>query len=342
MHIQFHDPYYLWLLLGIPILAFLKCKKGTCSAILFSSTSIAEKIFSFQKSKSAYFLPGLRLLSLSLLVMALARPQLGKGQSFTESSGIDIVLALDISSSMLALDFSTKNTVQTRLDVAKSVLEEFISKRTNDRIGIIAFAGQPYLVSPLTLNNEWLTLNLNRLAVGLVPDGTAIGNAIASGVNRLKDLKAKSRVIILLTDGENNSGNVTPIAAAEIAKAFETKVYTIVAGRKGFVPAFYIDQVTGKIAKNRFGQPSVIRFYSQADVETLEKISQITYAKSYQANNLEELTNIYNEINALEKTKIKIKNFAKYDEIYFYFLYLALLCLITENILNNTRYRKLP
>lgn len=342
MNLEFHDPLYLWLLLLVPLIGFLKGRPGNNSAaVLFSSTAIAKKVAQLKRSKGGRFLLGLRLVALCALILALARPQLGKGISYTEASGIDIVLALDFSSSMLALDLATKDNLITRIEISKIVMKEFIKGRPNDRIGLIAFAGSPYLVSPLTLNHDWLLTNLQRLEVGLVQDGTAIGDAIAMSVNRLKDLPSKSRVIILLTDGKNNAGQLTPQNAAEIAAAFDTKVYTILAGKGGIVPTFFLDQ-NRKIAKDPYGNPVIVNANFPVDEKTLLEIAEITGAKSYQATNLEELSDIYKEINKLEATQVKLKTYAHYKEAFMFPLILGLLALGLETLLANTRFRKLP
>lgn len=341
MILEFQDPEFLWLLLTIPLIAILRGRSGQGAAILFSSTAIAKKVASKKRSKAGGLLVALRLFALTFLIIALARPQLGKDESFTKASGIDIVLTVDLSSSMLALDFANKNNLVTRLDVAKTVIEDFIKERPHDRIGLIAFGGNPYLVSPQTLNHNWLNTNLERLEVGLVEDGTAIGDAIAMSVNRLKDLESKSRVIILLTDGANNSGRISPIAAAEAAAAFNTKVYTIAAGKGGVVPAFFTDQ-SGQVIRDRYGQPQIGQANFPVDHETLIEIAEITGAESYKAANIKELTDIYEEINKLEKTEVELKQFALYQEAFMYPLLLGLCFLGFERFLSNTRFRRLP
>ena len=264
------------------------------------------------KSRPGLFRFLLTLLSLALLIAAFARPRIGTGYSEREESGIDIVLAVDTSGSMAGLDFtSDANAPITRLDAVKKVIEDFIKKRPNDRIGMVAFAVNPFLVSPMTLNHDWLLQNLDRLDIGVIdPNRTAIGSAIGMSVNRLRDLKnAKSRVIILLTDGENNAGKISPIAAAEAAASYNAKVYTIAAGRSGIVPAARLDQ-NQNVIRNRAGNPVYGGdMQSNVDEETLKKISEITGAKFYRAKNLKQLEQIYDEIDSLEKTKVKLRNF---------------------------------
>lgn len=342
MNLEFHDPLYLWLLLVIPIIGVLKGRPGKeAPSILFSSTVIARKVSRLKRSRGGRLLLMLRLFALSALIIALARPQLTDSVSHIEASGIDIVLALDLSSSMLGLDLATNYNLVTRIDVSKAVMKEFIKDRPNDRIGLVAFAGSPYLVSPLTLNHDWLLTNLDRLEVGLVQDGTAIGDAIAMSVNRLKDLPSKSRVIVLLTDGDNNAGQLSPLNAAEIAAAFDSKVYTIAVGRGGVIPTLALD-ATGKIAKDQFGKPVIMSANFSVDEKTLVEISEITGAKSYQATNPDELSDIYREINRLEKTDVKLKSYSNYKEAFMFPLIFGLFIIGIERLLANTRFRRLP
>lgn len=342
MNFEFHNPYFLWLLLLIPLIAFLKGRPGRKSAsILFSNTAIAHKVSKLKRSSNKKFLFSLQLLILVCLITAFARPQFVNDESYTEASGIDIVLALDISSSMLALDLSTQNNLTTRLDVSKKVLEEFIKDRPNDRMGLVAFARNAYLVSPLTLNHDWLQTNLKRLKSGLGSDGTAIGDAIGMSVNRLKDLPSKSRVIILLTDGENNVGQIPPLTAAELASNFDAKIYTISVGKGGLVPTLLLNE-KGEIALDRYGRPIVRQADFPVDDITLAKIAEITDGKNYKATNLNELKNIYQEINRLETTDVKLHAHLHYQEAFMYPLYLALLFLLIEKILTTTRFRRLP
>lgn len=342
MNFEFHNPHYLWLLLLIPLIAFLKGRPGRKAAsLLFSNTSIAHKVSKLKRSRNKKFLFTLELITLATLIIAFARPQFIKGESYTEASGIDIVLALDISDSMLALDLATHSNLSTRLDISKKVLDEFIKGRPNDRMGLIAFSGNAYLVSPLTLNHDWLQTNLKRLKVGLGTPGTAIGDAIAMSVNRLKDLPSKSRIIILLTDGENTTGQIPPLTAAEIASTMNTKIYTIAVGKGGIVPTLLLNK-KGEIDLDRYGRPNIYQFDIPIDEETLTKIAELTGGKSYKATNLHELSDIYKEINRLETTHVKLKSHTSYQEAFMFPLYLALFLILIEKILTTTRFRRLP
>ena len=233
---SFANPWLLGLLLTIPLLAYLKGRFGGTAGVLFSTTVTLLKIGQRRRSKAGAILAGLVYLSLGLFVIALARPQLGRVVTRVQATGVDIMLALDVSRSMLAEDFTIGNTRANRIEAVKRVTEQFIRERPNDRIGIVAFAGRPYLVSPLTLDHDWLIQNLDRLRIGLVEDGTAVGSAIVSAANRLKDKEAKTKLIVLLTDGDNNAGKVMPLTAAEAAKTLGIRIYTIGAGTEGEAP----------------------------------------------------------------------------------------------------------
>ncbi len=342
---DFNNPELLWLLLLLPLMAFLKGRTGKNGTLVFSSVAIAAAVSRKNRSRAGGVLLFLRLLTVALIILGLARPRLGRGYSEREQSGIDIVLAVDVSGSMSALDLSkSREELLTRLDAVKSVLDDFIKNRPNDRIGMIAFGANPFIVSPLTLNHDWLTQNIDRLEIGLIDGGrTAIGSAVAASVNRLRDLKdSKSRIIILLTDGENNSGKISPIAAAEAAAGFDTKIYTIAAGREGMVPYAPTDR-TGRVMRDRSGRPIVGGTApSQIDESTLKKISEITGGRFYRASDYRGLRSIYEQIDSLEKTPVKVRNFTEYEELFWYPVSAALALLFLERLLAHTRYRILP
>ncbi|MBO6101658.1 MAG: VWA domain-containing protein, partial [Opitutales bacterium] len=227
---DFANPGLLWLLAAIPFLALLKGRAGSSGTLVFSSVAIAKSVSRKNKSRAGAVLTTLRMLALALLIAALARPRMGKGFSEREESGIDIVLAIDVSNSMSALDLSTSTKIQTRLDAVKSVVQDCIKNRPHDRIGMVVFGVNTFLVSPVTLSHDWLNQNIERVELGLIDGrGTAIGKAILSAANHMRALKdAKSRVVILLSDGESNTG-ISPVAAAEAAASFDIKIYTIAA-----------------------------------------------------------------------------------------------------------------
>ncbi|NOR24103.1 MAG: VWA domain-containing protein [Desulforhopalus sp.] len=318
---RFLHPELLWLLTLLPLLAFLYGRAGGAPALLFSTTSLASSLAGARKTRpgTLHFL--LRLVVLFLLILALARPQLGSSTTEIEASGIDILLAVDVSGSMEAMDFTLGGRPANRLEVVKKVVDEFIEQRPNDRIGLLAFAGRPYLVSPLTLDHSWLRKRLESLQIGMVEDGTAIGSAIGSGTNRLRDRKSKSRILILLTDGMNNAGRIPPLIAAEAAETLNIKVYTIGAGTRGEAPMPVSDT---------FGRRRIIRVQVDIDEETLTQVAEKTGAIYFRATDTASLSKIYDEINKMETTTRTIKKFESYRELFLFFVLGALILLSLE------------
>lgn len=318
---RFLHPEFLWLLSLLPILAMLRGRRTVAPALVFSSTSIAASLAEGRRVGPGRLLVALRLLTLALLIFGFARPQLGNTTTEIEASGIDILLAVDVSGSMEALDFSLEGKAANRLDVVKSVMQTFIDERPNDRIGLLAFAGRPYMVSPLTLDHDWLLKRLGSLEVGMVEDGTAIGSAIGSGLNRLRDRDAKSRILILLTDGMNNAGTVPPLVAAEAAETFGIKVYTIGAGTRGEAPMPVTDS---------FGRKRLLRVKVDIDDVTLSKVAEMTGGQYFRATDTASLEKVYAEINAMETTTRNIKKFENYRELFPWFVLSGLLFLGLE------------
>lgn len=269
----------------------------------------------------------LRVLVISLLILILARPQSTNRWQEEKTEGIDIMLALDISSSMLARDFTPD-----RLEASKEVAMKFISGRTNDRLGLVVFAGESFTQCPLTTDHAVLMNLFNDIKSGMIDDGTAIGEGLAIAIQRLKDSKAKSKVIILLTDGENNRGAIDPLTAAEIAATFNVKVYTIGVGTIGMAP-YPVNTPFGLKYQN---------MKVNIDEEVLTEIAKLTGGKYYRATDKDKLMRIYEEIDLLEKTKIEVKKFSKKEEKYEPFALLAALLLITEYLLRNTILRRIP
>jgi len=329
-----HDPLFL-ILIPVVILFFLynRKKQDSVSAFKFSSGELVGRLKNSFKLKLSQNLIYLKFLAVALLIFALARPQTPVADSKIQSEGIDIVLALDCSTSMLAEDFKLGGQRQSRIEVIKNVVKDFIMGRKNDRIAIVAFASRAYTVCPLTLDYGWLLDNLERVKTGLVEDGTAIGSGIATSLNRLKDSKAKSKVVILLTDGRNNMGKISPLTAAEAAKALKIKVYTIGAGAKGMAP-YPVKDFFG----NTVYQPMEI----DIDEDTLIKIADTTEAKYFRATDTESLRKIYKEIDAFEKTTIEDKGYLEYNELFSVFLILAVSILLLDIVLSNTILRKIP
>ncbi len=330
---HFDQPEVLWLLALLPLLAFLRGRRGEATAIRYSSAQTAKAIAGARKSRAGKWLGTLRILALGALVVALAQPQIVHGTSEVDASGIDIILAVDVSGSMEALDFTINNEPANRVEVVKQVVSRFIEERPDDRIGLVAFAGRPYIVSPLTLDHQWLQKRLQTIHPGMVEDGTAIGSALGSSVNRLRDQKAKSRIVILLTDGMNNAGKILPTTAAEAAETFGIKIYTIGAGSRGEVPVPITDQ---------FGNRKIVRAKVDIDEKTLKHVAQMTGAQYYRATDTDSLEKIYNDINKLETTTRKIKKFEHRNEMFLWAALGALLLMGIELTLNQTRFRRLP
>ncbi|MEM7790963.1 MAG: VWA domain-containing protein [Verrucomicrobiota bacterium] len=342
---QFQDPVFLALLALIPLLAWWVGRTGPEASVRFSSADLVKTVCRERQSRAGRFMLGLRLLGLSALIIALARPQLGKSNDSSDAEGIDIVVTLDLSGSMKALDLSTSKRLMTRLDAAKKVVREFIDKRPFDRIGLVAFAADAYVVSPLTLNHDWLKRNLDRLELGEIDgSGTAIGTALGASVNRLRDHKSRSRIVILLTDGENNSGVLQPLGAAEAAKSYGVKVYTIATGRQGQVPVPVMNR-NGTVMRDTDGQPVMnrrnyeISSYNESD---LREIAKLTDGRFYKATEAGDLEKIYDEIDELEKTVVELRSYASFTELFFYPALLGLALIGLEQTLANTRYRRLP
>lgn len=330
---RFLHPELLWLLTLLPLLALWHGREGQASSIQYSSAELVRAVGRSRRSRAGRWLGALRLPALALLIIALARPQFGRGTTEIRASGIDIVLALDVSGSMEALDFKMGGQSVNRLDVVKSVVSKFIEERPNDRLALIAFAGRPYLVSPLTLDHQWLLQNLERIRLGTVEDGTAIGSAIATSVNRLRDQPAKSKIVILLTDGMNNAGKVAPETAADAARAMGIKVYTIGVGVRGNAPM---------PARDQFGNRRMVLAKVDIDETTLKKVADITEAQFYRATDTDSLREIYSQIDKLEKSEATLKKYEQYNELCAWFLLPGLMLLGGEFLLGNTRYRRLP
>ncbi|MDR0740743.1 MAG: VWA domain-containing protein [Puniceicoccales bacterium] len=340
---EFHSKEFLWLLLLLPVVAHI-CKRYKKRATLsFSHTETLKKAAESHRSNSKRILNFLRYSALTLLIFALARPQLIHRFTESNSSGVDIMLAVDISSSMMGLDFQERNEqkLTTRLDIAKQVTDEFIRNRPNDRIGMCAFAGDAYLVSPVTMNHDWLEENLKRLHVGLVEDGTAIGNAIAMCANRLKNSESKTKLIVLLTDGGNTAGNIAPLIATETATALNIKIYTIGIGKKGIIPFAYPDE-QGNIIVDPFGRPLIVQGQADIDETLLEAIAQKTEGQFFRAENRKQLSDIYTTIDQLEKTEVKVKQFATAEDFFIWLIGCALLFLLLECFLRHSKFQKIP
>ncbi|HEY3914635.1 MAG TPA: VWA domain-containing protein [Verrucomicrobiae bacterium] len=325
-------PYVLLLWLLLPVLAWLKGRTGQRNAaFVYSSVDLVRPVTGLKRSRPGAILANLRWLALALFIFALAEPRLVKGESHVKASGIDIVVAIDLSGSMRSLDFGPD---LSRIKLAKQVLSKFIDNRPDDRIGLVAFAKQAYIAAPLTLDHDYLQENLDRLDIGKIDESaTAIGDALMAAINRLKDLKDKSRIVILMTDGQNNSGKIPPLTAAEVAKAVGVKVYTIGIGIHGQAPYPYIDQ---------FGQPRTRPIDVDIDEDTLTKIAQETGGKYYRADSAQAMRDIYADIDRLERTVVEVKKYQHYDELFGDVAVAGLALLALEMVLAHTVWRKLP
>ena len=332
--IRFLQPEWLWLLALLPLVMIWRGRRGPVAAIEFSDVGLAREVTRRSRARIGGWVWLLPLLAAALMIVGLARPQRGNSRTEVTANGIDIVLGLDVSGSMQALDFLVDGHRVNRIEVVKSVVSKFIEERPNDRIGLIAFAAAPYLVSPLTLDHDWLQQNLERVSTAVGnDDGTAIGSAIAAGVNRLRKTNAKSKVMILLTDGMNNTGKISPLAAAEAAKALGVKIYTIGVGVRGMAPIPMKDQA---------GNTRLVMDRVDVDEKTLQAVAGQTGGTFYRATDTDSLHKIYEQINRLEKTALTVQKFEHYDELYSWALIPCIAFLGLGLGLQHTRFRRLP
>ena len=331
--LTFRYPIALLLILLIPIIVGILLRKRSDPAFTFPSRDLVEGLKSTFRTRFNRAPIFLRAAAILFLILAFARPQSVLEGTKTISEGVDMVLALDTSTSMLAEDFTIRGSRINRFDLVREVVKEFIQKRKDDRIGMVAFAARAYTVCPLTTDYAWLNENLDRVNIGMIEDGTAIGSALASSSNRLRTSKTKSKIIILLTDGANNAGTISPIMAAEAAKALGIKIYTICVGRKGLSPYPFRDQYGRKFYQN---------IPIEIDEEVLKRIAAITGGKYYLASDSETLRRIYDDINKLEKSTIEHFGYKEYSELFYYFLIPGLILILLEILLANTIFMKVP
>jgi Ca-activated chloride channel family protein len=331
----FAHPYFLLLLALLPVLAWLKGKHGRPPAFVYSSVQLVRPILNVTRTRAGGFLAAMRWLTLVLFILALAQPRLTRSETQIKASGIDIAAVLDMSGSMASEDFEVAHGRLSRLAMAKEVLKKFIAKRPSDRIGLVVFATQAYIACPLTLDHEFLLQNIERLELGDIDDrSTAIGSALSTGINRLRELKSKSKIVILMTDGQNNAGKIAPLTAAEAAKALKVKVYTIGVGMRGMAPMPVYDRFHRKIGS----RPEPV----DIDEDTLQEIARTTGGKYYRADNAQKFQAIYAEIDQLEKTEADVKKFAQHKELFAWMITPGLGLLLLETLLRHTRLRRLP
>ncbi|MCG3153533.1 MAG: hypothetical protein DKINENOH_00123 [bacterium] len=329
--LTFAHPEFLFLLLLLPLLAWwhVRSYQRRTATLRYSNLDLMKSLPQRSRYSSRHLLFGLRWLAIGLVIVALARPQSGQTEEEITTEGIDIVLALDVSSSMLAEDFRPKN----RIEAAKLVAEQFITGRSSDRIGMVVFAARSFTQCPLTLDYGILINFLKKVDVGLIDDGTAIGLGMATAVDRLRNSKAKSKVVILLTDGINNAGEIDPLTAARLAQAFNIRFYTIGVGTRGQALYPVQDPIFGK----RYVPMPV-----EIDEAMLTKIAELTKGKYFRATDRQSLEKIFAEIDQLEKTKVEVKQFTRYRELFVHWLALALGLVFIEVVLAGTVFRKIP
>ena len=327
--ISFKNPEFFYLLLLLlPMIAwYIWRQKKLGASLQFSSDMGFARIPKSWKYYLRHSVLVLQMLSLSLLIVALARPQSSNSWSNVTTKGIDIVIALDISSSMLAMDFQPN-----RIEAAKDVATQFISGRTNDRIGLVIFSGESFTQCPLTTDRATVINMFRGIESGMIEDGTAIGNGLATAVSRLKDSDATSKVVILLTDGENNRGEIAPVTAAELAKTFGIRVYTVGVGTMGMAP-YPIQTPFGVQVRD---------MEVKIDEATLQKIASTTDGKYFRATNNNKLAEIYQEIDKLEKSKIDVKEYSKKQEEYLKYALVGALLLMMAMFLKTTIFRNIP
>ena len=327
---RFEDPWLLLTLVLIPILIIRE--RSIANTIDYSSLSSLKAVNQYHYKVLALTPTILKFIAITLFIIAFARPQEGSKRTEILSQGVDIILAIDTSGSMQALDFKKNDDQVTRLSVVKDVITEFVKHREMDRMGMVVFGANAFTQCPLTLDQSILLSFIDKLKIGMAGDATAIGSAIGISSKRLKDLKSKSKIIILLTDGRNNSGAISPIQAAEIAKSLGIKIYTIGVGKRGKAP-FLVDSIFGKRL-----------IYQDVDIDekVLNKISKMTEGKYFRATDLKSLKNIYKQIDLLEKSEVKILDHSKYKELFHYFLIPGLFLLLIEIICSNSFLRRLP
>lgn len=323
-----HIEYLFLLLLLIPYIIWYIMKRHHNEASLqIADTSVYATAPKSYKNYLLHVPFALRIITLALIILVLARPQTTNSWQSSEIEGIDIMLAIDVSTSMLAEDLKPN-----RLEAAKEVAAEFVNGRPNDNIGITLFAGESFTQCPLTVDHAVLLNFIHGTRCGLIEDGTAVGMGIANAVSRLKESKAKSKVVILLTDGTNNRGDISPLTAAEIAKSFGIRVYTIGVGTNGEAPYPY--PVGGTV--------QYVNMKVEIDEKTLAQIASTTEGNYFRATSNSKLREVYEEIDKLEKTKLNVKEFSKREEAYRGFAWIAFLTFLLELLLRNTILRRIP
>jgi Ca-activated chloride channel family protein len=338
--IHFDHPAALWLLLPLALVALWLGRPGGAGAVAYSHADLVRSIARLRRTSWGRFVPALRWLGAALLVVALARPTLERKNVQVQASGVDIMLAVDVSGSMQARDMATRSgsaattsVALSRLDAAKEVVGQFVDARPNDRIGLVAFAGEPYLASPLTLDHDALLQDLARIDTSQLSDGTAIGSAIAAATRRLDAQAARSKILILLTDGQSNTGKVQPTVAALAAKALGVKIYAIGVGSTGDALVPVTDEQ---------GQQHLVPAKVDVDEASLRQIAEETGGKFYRATDTQSLRDVYAAIDSFEKTTRTVTTVTEHDERFAWFALPGLALILGGLGLSATRFRRVP
>ena len=330
---QFANPWWLAALVLLPLLLLLRGRAGQRRGVAFGSLHLLAPLV--RRSRLRHLSPRLLLLvpAFVLAVIAMARPQVLETESRREFSGVEIIVAMDVSRSMTAVDFELDGKEVDRLTAARAVCKEFIQSRPNDRIGAVAFAGRPYPISVPTMNHDWVQQSIDRVQIGMVEDGTAIGSAIAAASSRIDKQKSKSKIIVLITDGKNNGGQLDPVDAARQAAALGIRIYTITVGRTGesFIRI-----------PNEFGGEQLARIVNEFDPVTMKKISDLTGGLSYQAEGTGSLRDAFAAIDDLEKTTLASQTRVHRKDVFWWFLLPATLLAMVELFLPTREERALP
>jgi Ca-activated chloride channel family protein len=330
---RFASWYFLLLLAVVPAAILFKKRRQLHPVMGLPALSAVHSIRRSAFLKLHWIMPVLKYTALGLAIAAMARPQWGTRQVSVLTEGVNLVLAVDISESMAALDFKQGGKIVNRLEAVKTVINEFISKRSGDRIGLVVFGTHAYTQMPLTRDYNTISAVLERLKIGAAGKSTAVGDAIGISLKRLEDIKSKSNIIILLTDGQSNTGELSPQTATEIAVQKGVKIYTVGVGSKGKAPFLIQHPLLGE---------RYIYQHVDFDEDTLKFISKETNGIYFRAKDSKSLQKIYDTIDELEKTKVKVKTFAEYRELYIYLLAPSFLLLVIWVILSNTRFLRVP
>ncbi len=327
------DPFVLALLALVLWLLPWRRRRMRDPAVRYPSLAVLRAVAPAGAARRRAALALLRAVALGLIVVALARPQLGTAETKIHREGVDVVLAVDVSGSMLAEDFTVGTNRANRLDAVKAVVRDFVEARPQDRIGLVLFAARPYTQTPLTLDHGWLLQSLDKARIGMIEDGTAVGSALATATNRLRPSTAPSKFVVLLTDGQSNAGRITPQTAAEAAAALGIKVYTIGAGTRGLAP--YPTQ-------DLFGNTVYRPVQVDVDEPTLEQIAKTTGARFFRATDTASLKQIYEEIDRAEKAPFEAPQYRQHRDVFAWLVWPALALVLLEMALGETLLRKLP